>query len=52
MKINLWAKKGNVVISVLSSTKIGIAPTLTLEINNPQLVYDENTNKISIVETK
>ena len=51
MKINLWAKKGIVVVSVMPDTKEGTAPTMTLEINNPQIVYD-GENKIKIVETK
>jgi len=51
MKINLWAKKGIVTMSVVPDTKEGTAPTLTVEINNPQILYD-GENKITIVETK
>ena len=51
MKINLWAKKGTVVVSVMSDGKDGTAPTMTMEINNPQILYD-GENKITIVETK
>lgn len=51
MKINLWAKKGIVTISVIPDVKEGTAPTLTMEVNNPQILYD-GENAIRIVETK
>ena len=52
MKINLWAKKGQVTISIVSDSKQGTAPTLTLDIKDPQILYDETTSKITIIETK
>ena len=51
MKINLWAKKGTVVISVLPDAKDGTASTLVIEMTNPQILYD-GENIIKIVETK
>ena len=51
MKVNLWAKKGIVNITVVDSAK-GAAPTLTIDIKDPQILYDEGANKITIVETK
>lgn len=49
MKINLWAKKGTVVISVVPDTKEGTAAVVTMELSNPQILYD-GENKIKIVE--
>lgn len=51
MKINLWAKKGIVTISVMPDSKEGTAPTVTMEVNNPQILYD-GENTIKIVESK
>ncbi len=51
MKINLWAKKGIVTVVLADSAK-GAAPTLTIDIKDPQILYDEGTNKITIIETK
>ena len=51
MKVNLWAKKGTVTISVVPDGNSGTAPIVTVEINNPQILYD-GENKIQIVETQ
>jgi hypothetical protein len=51
MKVNLWAKKGQVTVALVDSAK-GAAPVLTVEMKDPQILYDEGTNKITIVETK
>jgi len=51
VKINLWAKKGIVTIVLADSAK-GSAPILTIDIKDPQILYDEGTNKVTIVETK
>ena len=51
MKINLWAKKGAVTISIVPDSNAGTAATLTIEINNPQILYDGDT-KMVIVETQ
>ena len=52
MKINLWAKKGAVVISIVGDPNPNTAPTLTVEIKDPQIIYDEGENRISVIETK
>jgi hypothetical protein len=52
MEINLWAKKGKVTISVKGDANPNSAPVLTVGIKDPQIVYDEATNKITITETK
>ena len=52
VKINLWAKKGAVTICFGGDPAKGVAPVLTVEVQNPQVLYDEGSNKIQIVETK
>jgi len=52
MKINLWAKKGTVTISVIGDSSKGTAPLVTMEIKDPQIIFDEGDNTIKIVETK
>lgn len=52
MKANLWVKKGIVTITVGGDPAKGVAPLLTLDVKDPQILYDEGTNKISIIETK
>jgi len=51
MKVNVWAKKGLVSVVFVDSAK-GSVPTVTVEIKDPQILYDEGTSKITIVETK
>jgi len=52
MQINLWAKKGKVIIALVENTNPNTAPTLTMELKDPQIVYDDTTSKITIVESK
>ena len=52
VKINLWAKKGAVTICFGGDPAKGVAPVLTVEVQNPQVLYDEGSNKIQIVETR
>jgi hypothetical protein len=52
MQINLWAKKGKVTISVVGDSNPNSAPTLTVDLKDPQIIYDEATHVIKIIETK
>ncbi len=52
MKINLWAKRGQVTISVSGDSNPHTAPVVTMELKDPQITYDEGTNTIKIFETK
>lgn len=52
MNINLWAKKGIVSVMIFSDTNPNTAPTITIDILDPQITYDSGTNSIKIIETK
>ena len=52
MKETLWAKKGLITITVVGDSAKGTAPLVTVEIKDPQILFDEGTNTIRIVETK
>jgi len=53
MKINLWAKLGKAVpISIIKDSSPNTAPTVTIEIKDPQILYDDISGKITIVESK
>jgi hypothetical protein len=52
MEVNLWAKKGQVSISVKGDTNPNTSPILVIRIKDPQIIYDEATNNITIIETK
>lgn len=52
MNINLWAKKGKVSVQILSDSNPNTAPTITVDITSPQIVFDSTSNIIKIIETK
>lgn len=51
MKTNIWIKR-NVVILIGGDEGKNIPPLITLEIKDPQIIFDEHDGKIRIVETK
>jgi len=52
MNINLWAKKGKVSLILLTDSNPNTAPTLTVDITSPQILFDSTSNVIKIIETK
>jgi hypothetical protein len=52
MEVTLWAKHGKVSISVVGDSNPNAVPILNIAIKDPQILYDETTHKITIIETK
>ena len=51
IKATLW-KKTNAVIYIGGDPKKNESPEITLELENPQILYDSSKNTIHIIETK
>ena len=51
MKTTIWQKK-KVVVYIGGDPAKKQAPEITLELDNPQIQFDSNTNIIVIFETK
>jgi hypothetical protein len=51
MKTNVWQKK-KVTIYIGGDPAKGQSPEITLEIDNPQILFDSDTATIVIVETR
>lgn len=51
MKTTVWMKR-NIVISIGGDQEKNVPPLITLEIKDPQIIFDEHDGKIKIVETK
>jgi len=51
MKATIWEKK-TITIYIGGDPEKGNAPVFTLELANPQILMDTNTDKITIIETK
>uniref|UniRef100_A0A6M3KQS6 Uncharacterized protein n=1 Tax=viral metagenome TaxID=1070528 RepID=A0A6M3KQS6_9ZZZZ len=51
MKTNIWLKK-NIVIFIGGDPEKNKPPIITLELTNPQIVFDADSDKIIITETK
>lgn len=51
MKTTVWIKR-KIVIFIGGDPVKGQAPELTLDMNNPQILVDHDTGKITIIETK
>jgi len=51
MKTNIWLKK-KVTIYIGGDPEKNQPPVITLELENPQIVFDANTDKMIITETK
>jgi hypothetical protein len=51
MKTTVWVKR-NVVIYIGGDSEKNIPPLITLELKDPQIIFDEHDGKIKIIETK
>lgn len=51
MKTTIWMKK-KVVVQIGGQPEKGVPPLLTLEMDDPQIIFDEHDGKIRVVETK
>jgi hypothetical protein len=51
MKANIWLKK-NIVIYIGGDPEKNIPPVFTLELENPQITFDADSDKVTITETR
>jgi hypothetical protein len=51
MKTTIWVKR-NVTVFIGGDAEKNIPPLITLEMKDPQIIFDEHDGKIKIVETK
>jgi hypothetical protein len=51
MKTTVW-KRGTVTIYVGGDPEKGDTPEITIDIKDPQILFDSGSNKMIIVETK